>query len=180
MYEAEFELEAELEDLMSVLAKSNLASESEIPSAPLQQPQTTQLTCAPAIVLNGFRSGDYTLRRQHYASLLAISPRLPANITIVIRGHTDNQGDAVSNTGLSFSRAFEVLHWLQSAAGNSVIADNVLIDAAAATTPVASNATEAGRSANRRVEIFFCLTPPPPPPPPQVASSRILMRGRIA
>src|ERR1700736_3117336 len=99
MYEAEFELEAELEDLMSVLAKSNLASESEIPSAPLQQPQTTQLTCAPAVVLNGFRSGDYTLRRQHYASLLAISPRLPANITIVIRGHTDNQGDAVSNMG---------------------------------------------------------------------------------
>ena len=175
MTDPELELEAELENLMTTLAQSDLESEieGEIPQA---QPQGVDLTCHPPIVLNGFRSGEYTLRPQHYRRLLAV----PVGVSpiVVIRGHSDNQGDAVTNTGISLSRAFEVSQWLTLRNGGSPIAGNVIIEAIGAASPVASNANEAGRSANRRVEIFLCDAPPPPP---VIANAiRIEMPGHFA
>lgn len=130
-----------------------------------------QNLCGTPIVLDGFRTGDYTLRRQHYAKLLAL--RLPAPV-IVIRGHTDNQGDTVSNVGLSASRAFEVQQWLALRNGGKPIAKVVKIEGLGASAPVAANATESGRSRNRRVEIILCKTPPPPP---QVANALQIQLG---
>jgi flagellar motor protein MotB len=126
-------------------------------------------------VLDGFRTGDYTIRRQHYAKLLAIPLPVPV---IVIRGFTDNQSDAVSNRGLSLSRAIEVQQWLTLRNGGRPIARNIIVEAFGAALPVAPNSTEAGRSRNRRVEILLCQAPPPPPPPPLIASIlRVQMGG---
>ena len=173
--ELELELEAELEDLIANLSESELEAEIE-GEIPQGQPQGgTALTCRPPIVLNGFRSGEYTLRPQHYAQLLAV-PRAPI---VVIRGHSDNQGSAVTNAGISLSRAFEVLQWLTSRNGGSPIASRrVIVEPVGPALPVASNANEAGRSMNRRVEIFLCSQPPPPPP--IVNATRIEMNTRVA
>jgi hypothetical protein len=131
--------------------------------------------CRPPIVLDGFRTGEYTLRIHHYARMLPLP--LPAPI-IVIRGHTDNQGNTASNQGLSLSRAFEVLQWLTHRNGEKQIGGRIIIEALGATAPVASNATEDGRIRNRRVEILLCQTPPPPP---VVAGAvRIQMGARVA
>lgn len=133
-----------------------------------------QRLCSNPIVLDGFRTGDYTLRRQHYAKLIAL--RLGAPV-VVIRGHTDNQGDNVSNAGLSASRAFEVQQWLTLRNGGKPIGKIVVVQALGASSPVASNATEPGRSRNRRVEIILCKTPPPPP---QVANAlQIQLAGPV-
>ena len=187
MYKAEFELETELNGLMEVLAKSDLQSEaeSEIPATPQRQPGAVELTCVPPVVLNQFRSGEYTLRPHHYSRLLGIG--LGVAPIIVIRGHTDNRGNAVMNTGLSLSRAFEAWQWLEKLNGGHDITaqsplfpptlSGVIVEAIGAAQPVASNATEAGRSANRRVEIFLCQSPPPPP---QIANAvRVQMRRSI-
>jgi outer membrane protein OmpA-like peptidoglycan-associated protein len=160
MRDPELELELELEDLMAVLSESELEEEieGEIPQA---QPQDGDaLTCRPPIVLNGFPTGEYTLRTQHYARLLAVPLGGPI---ILIRGHSDNQGSAATNAGISLSRAFEVLQWLTDRNGSSPIAGRVIIEGVGPAIPVASNATAAGRSTNRRVEIFLCDAPPPPP-----------------
>ena len=143
-------------------------TQSELPGrrppsqGPIRQAQGggTQLQCRPPVVLDGFRTGEYMLRPIHYRALLALP--LPPPV-IVIRGHTDNQGDTVSNQGLSLSRAFEVLQWLTHRNGGNPIARNIIVEGFGASQPVASNAAESGRSRNRRVEIFLCQAPPPPP-----------------
>src|SRR5215469_434073 len=131
------------------------------PSGPAQR-GAAQLRCRPPVVLDGFKTGEYTLRRVHYRALLALPLPLPARV-VVIRGHTDNQGDALSNRGLSLSRAFEVLQWLTLGNGGNPIAPRIIVEGFGPVQPVASNATENGRSRNRRVEIFLCQAPPPPP-----------------
>jgi OmpA-OmpF porin, OOP family len=97
---------------------------------------------------------------------------------MVIRGFTDNQADAVSNRGLSLSRAIEVQQWLTLRNGGRPIARQVIIEAFGAATPVAPNTTDAGRSRNRRVEILLCQAPPPPPAPPLVASVLRIQMGK--
>ena len=175
MFNAERELEAELEQIIASLSESELEAEIE-GEAPQGQPQGGDaLTCRPPIVLNGFRSEEYTLRPQHYVRLLAVPLGTPI---ILIRGHSDNQGSAVTNAGISLSRAFEVLQWLTDRNGSSPIAGRVIIEGVGGAIPAASNATEAGRSTNRRVEIFLCDAPPPPP---LIANAtRIEMNTRVA
>jgi OmpA family len=173
MRDAELELEAELEDLMITLAESDLESEVE-GQIPPDRGGTT-LNCRPPIVLNGFRSGEYTLLPQHYAALFAVPL---GGAIILIRGHSDNQGAAATNVGVSLSRAFEVLQWLTNRKGRPPIAGQVIVEGFGAATPVAANTNEAGRSANRRVEIFLCKAPPPPPVFANAA--RIVMNSGVA
>lgn len=70
---------------------------------------------------------------------------------IVITGHTDTTGDAAQNLPLSQARAVVVRNWLQRM---SDIADSCFaVQGVADSQPVASNETEVGRTANRRVDI---------------------------
>lgn len=70
---------------------------------------------------------------------------------IVIAGHTDTTGAVEKNLQLSHARASAVRDWMQSMGD---IADSCFaVQGFAASRPVASNDTEAGRAANRRVEI---------------------------
>ncbi|WP_073525645.1 OmpA family protein [Pseudomonas fluorescens] len=70
---------------------------------------------------------------------------------IVIAGHSDGTGTVEQNLALSHARATAVRDWMQRMGD---IADSCFaVQALAANQPIASNDTEAGRTANRRVDI---------------------------
>ncbi|MDE1166419.1 MAG: OmpA family protein [Pseudomonas sp.] len=70
---------------------------------------------------------------------------------IVIAGHTDASGAVEQNLALSHARASAVRDWMQQMGD---IADSCFaVQGFAASQPIASNATEAGRTVNRRVDI---------------------------
>lgn len=70
---------------------------------------------------------------------------------IVIAGHTDGSGALEHNLALSHARAAAVRDWMQRMGD---LADSCFaVQGLAASQPIASNQTEAGRAANRRVDI---------------------------
>jgi outer membrane protein OmpA-like peptidoglycan-associated protein len=71
--------------------------------------------------------------------------------TLTIVGHTDNKGVAEYNQKLSEQRSLAVAHYLESKDVNPV---RLATLGKGLTDPIASNDTEAGRQANRRVEIY--------------------------
>ncbi|MEO0031890.1 MAG: hypothetical protein RIS94_1648 [Pseudomonadota bacterium] len=72
------------------------------------------------------------------------------NSLIDVYGHTDSTGSDAYNQTLSENRARAVADYLSS---RGVTAARIRSQGLGETQPVASNATEEGRSANRRVEI---------------------------
>ena len=70
---------------------------------------------------------------------------------IVVEGHTDSQGSADLNQGLSDRRAQSVVTFLVS---RGVPADKIRAEGLGPTRPVADNGTAEGRANNRRVEII--------------------------
>ncbi len=72
------------------------------------------------------------------------------NSLIDVYGHTDSTGSDAYNMTLSQRRAQAVADYLSS---RGVAASRIRSQGFGETQPVASNATEEGRSANRRVEI---------------------------
>ena len=86
------------------------------------------------------------------AELKAAAEVLEANPTIKIRveGHTDSTGSAAINDRLSQQRADAVREQLVQ---DGVGADRIQAQGFGSSRPVGSNATAAGRAANRRVDI---------------------------
>ncbi|WP_074224308.1 OmpA family protein [Algoriphagus halophilus] len=86
------------------------------------------------------------------ASLTELAHFLVENPSVKIRinGHTDSVGDPGLNKGLSLERAGSVRDFLVE---KGVGFENLRISGWGGTRPIASNATEAGRSKNRRVEL---------------------------
>jgi outer membrane protein OmpA-like peptidoglycan-associated protein len=72
--------------------------------------------------------------------------------TLVVVGHTDNVGTAGYNQHLSERRALSVAQYLES---HRVNAMRLATAGKGEAEPVASNSTETGRQANRRVEIYL-------------------------
>jgi len=70
---------------------------------------------------------------------------------IVIAGHTDATGPDAHNLQLSLARASAVRDWMQRM-GN-IASDCFAVQGFAGRQPIADNTTEAGRTANRRVDI---------------------------
>ena len=69
---------------------------------------------------------------------------------ILLVGHTDDTGSSVDNANLSERRAAAVARVFQA---EGVAPANLFFQGAGETLPVADNHTDAGRAANRRVEI---------------------------
>lgn len=70
---------------------------------------------------------------------------------IVISGHSDDRGNPEQNRQLSHARASAVRGWMQRMGD---IPDSCFaVQGVAASQPIASNDTESGRTANRRVDI---------------------------
>lgn len=70
---------------------------------------------------------------------------------IVIAGHTDATGNAQRNLALSQARAEAVRDWMRSMGDIPVTC--FAVQGYGASQPIASNETDAGRAANRRVDI---------------------------
>lgn len=71
--------------------------------------------------------------------------------TLTVAGHTDNVGSAAYNQKLSERRALSVAQYLEARKVNAMRLATV---GKGESVPIESNATEAGRQANRRVEIY--------------------------
>lgn len=74
----------------------------------------------------------------------------PNVVQVKIEGHTDNSGTDMINIPLSKARAESVRNYLVL---NGLEQINIQSEGYGATRPVGDNATEAGRTANRRVEV---------------------------
>jgi outer membrane protein OmpA-like peptidoglycan-associated protein len=71
--------------------------------------------------------------------------------TLTVVGHTDDVGSNAYNQALSERRAHSVAQYLESRRVNSL---RLAISGKGETQPIETNATDTGRQANRRVEIY--------------------------
>jgi outer membrane protein OmpA-like peptidoglycan-associated protein len=101
-----------------------------------------------------FDTGSAAIKPQLRAVLdpFANSLRDDPSARLMIVGHTDNTGSEAVNNPLSVERAQSVREYLVT---RGVAAARVETAGRGEREPVASNATEAGRAKNRRVEIFL-------------------------
>ena len=102
-----------------------------------------------------FESSKYDLNAASQANLLRLAKTMQHYNTcaLSIYGHTDSSGSDKINDPLSVNRATSVANYLV----NQGVAQNHLVDLLGygSRQPVADNTTEAGKQANRRVEVFI-------------------------
>lgn len=99
-----------------------------------------------------FATGQDALSPQFFGVLNSVAivlNKYPKTL-LDIDGHTDNVGSDESNQALSERRAVSVARYLNS---QQVDSRRLQIIGFGETRPIADNASEAGRAANRRVEI---------------------------
>ena len=99
-----------------------------------------------------FRSGSADLNANFFKVLdgVALVAKKYDKTIIEIAGHTDNVGGVAFNQQLSERRARAVTQYLE---GRGVADNRIMPVGGGEDHPIASNATEQGRSANRRVEV---------------------------
>lgn len=81
-----------------------------------------------------------------------VGRHLDSTVRLTIIGHTDSTGPAGINDPLSLDRAESVREYLVN---HGVQRGRLLVEGRGGREPLVSNATEAGRATNRRVEIFL-------------------------
>lgn len=121
---------------------------------------TAELNGCPAVAtatMNGinniqFEFNSSVLRTSSYATLDQVSSSMRANNAIMLQldGHASAEGTDAYNMQLSLDRANAVKTYLVN---SGVDAKKIATTGYGETRPVASNATEEGREANRRVEF---------------------------
>jgi outer membrane protein OmpA-like peptidoglycan-associated protein len=99
-----------------------------------------------------FDTGRADIKPQMRPVLDEIGRNLDPNVRVNIVGHTDSTGNDAINDPLSRDRALAVRDYLNA---RGVSASRVSVAGRGSHEPIASNDTEAGRAANRRVEIFL-------------------------
>lgn len=82
------------------------------------------------------------------ANAFARSPYL----RIKVVGHSDSQGDSVTNQTLSISRATAVVNYLIGRDVKSVLIE---LEGRGSIDPLMSNSTAQGRATNRRIELYL-------------------------
>lgn len=99
-----------------------------------------------------FRTDSADLNSQFYKVLDGVAQvaKKYDKTIIEVAGHTDSTGTAEYNKGLSQRRATSVADYLMT---RGVAQVRIMTAAGGEDHPIASNATEQGRSANRRVEV---------------------------
>jgi outer membrane protein OmpA-like peptidoglycan-associated protein len=103
-----------------------------------------------------FATGSAEFTPQTERELQQLFDELSINsLAVEVHGHTDNVGDAGANQQLSEDRAIAVKQWLERRSAATFPPGRVRVFAHGSTQPVESNRTDAGRAANRRVEIVI-------------------------
>ena len=129
--------------------------------------------CPKAFVRNGqiqildqvkFKTGSAALdagkdSEEVLEAVLKVLQSHPEITRVRVEGHTDNKGVPKANKKLSADRAAAVVRWLFA---HGVGAARVTSAGFGSEKPLDSNAAEAGRKNNRRVEFHIEETTPPP------------------
>ncbi|AMJ65192.1 OmpA family protein [Hymenobacter sp. PAMC 26628] len=104
-----------------------------------------------------FNTGQstFTPAAQRQLSQLFDDLVVAGRLKVAVHGYTDNVGAPAQNLRLSETRAQAVAQWLAHQSASAFPAGRVQVYAHGAAEPVASNATAAGKAANRRVEIVL-------------------------
>jgi outer membrane protein OmpA-like peptidoglycan-associated protein len=112
-----------------------------------------------------FETGTAVLLPESTAILGAVARVLLAHpaLAIEVAGHTDDSGTPELNLTLSLERARAVLEWLVA---QGVERERLIAKGHGQTRPIADNATEAGKAANRRVEFHVLGSADEPGAPP--------------
>lgn len=121
-----------------------------IPDATVEQQSDRLLVTFPGDTL--FDSGSSAISpgaARRLQSLAQTLNRYPAS-QVVVRGYTDSVGSEASNLRLSEDRANNVRNYLVN---QGVAPSRITAMGFGEQFPIATNATEAGRQQNRRVEI---------------------------
>ena len=122
---------------------------------PTETDLAMELKDTGAIELYGvqFETGDATIKADSAAVLAPVGAMLKSQpaLKIEIRGHTDNVGAPAANLKLSQARALAVKTYLVETFG--ITASRLTAVGLGDTKPVADNASEDGRTKNRRVEL---------------------------
>lgn len=105
-----------------------------------------------------FETGSSNLGSGSFGSLQALADYLATHPTrtVALVGHTDSEGSLSGNISLSKRRAASVLERLVSE--YNVPRAQLEAEGMGYLSPVASNLTEEGREANRRVEVIMTAT----------------------
>lgn len=127
---------------------------------------TTRLTPDGLVIslheIGFFASGSAQVRGESVAMLAALAETIP-DAPLRVEGHTDNMpihtAQFSSNWELSTARASAIARLLLER--GIVHPENVSAAGYAEYHPVSSNATEAGRGENRRVDIILLRSPAP-------------------
>jgi outer membrane protein OmpA-like peptidoglycan-associated protein len=101
-----------------------------------------------------FQTDSYNLNQGFYPTLNSVGLVLAkyADTTIRVSGHTDNTGSRQYNQPLSERRAKSVADYL---ATQGVAQARMYVEGLSFDQPLADNASSAGRSQNRRVELYI-------------------------
>ena len=99
-----------------------------------------------------FDTNSYVVKPQFRKTLDSVATVLNTypDSTIVVSRHTDTTGTDAINNPLSVNRASSVASYLES---QGISTSRITSRGYGSKQPIASNATEAGRAQNRRVEI---------------------------
>lgn len=129
-----------------------------VEAPPVEQalPQIVETPRGPSLtvddVLFDFDQSGLTAQAGPLISVAADYLRDNPQYDAIIEGHADNTGDEDYNHTLSEQRSGSVMNALASA---GISESRLSADAFGEARPVASNDTQSGRQANRRVEIIF-------------------------
>jgi len=110
-----------------------------------------EFNAGPAIAIQ-FEFNSSVLKTSAYSTLDKLSSDLKANSSAIVQldGHASAEGTEEYNMSLSRDRANSVKTYLVN---SGIAASRIAVTAYGESRPVASNATEAGRTQNRRVEF---------------------------
>lgn len=107
-----------------------------------------------------FDVGKSVLKPEALAALDELARKVQAygkDIRVTVEGHTDSTGADAANLALSEARARSV--WTYLGQRVALPANRVALKGHGETRPVATNDTEEGRAANRRVDLLIAPTP---------------------
>jgi outer membrane protein OmpA-like peptidoglycan-associated protein len=105
-----------------------------------------------------FNTNEFAIRNEFYSVLDSVAQVLYkyTDTNLVVTGHTDSTGSADYNYNLSNRRATSVANYL---AQRGVNQSRLISQGMGPDRPIASNATEAGKAQNRRVELQIVAAP---------------------
>lgn len=150
--ETEFTLNVTYDDLLDPVAQAPTPDNCEARIHAILA--ATKITFDPGSVVINAEAGRVI---DDIADVLRDCGELPFEVA----GYTDSQGREETNLGLSQARAAAVINALMT---RRVLVSSLVAQGYGAADPIADNATEAGREANRRIE-FTLIRPEPDPEP---------------